>query len=313
MAPTPRFALEMGLWNSIKRAALTDVAVFVKGIDHDLLQQIEGVLLEADFGAATFELLEELEESMRRGKIRTETALRCWLVDKITGMLDGHAGTVVAERSFADLNFGDGDGPAVVLMLGVNGVGKTTQAAKLANWIGKRGKSVLLAAADTFRAAGSEQLAVWADRLGVPAVTGSSGGDPAAVAYDAIDAATARNLDVVIVDTAGRLHTEDDLMAELTKLARVIGRRREGAPHESFLVLDGTVGQNAMQQGKVFAGAVPLTGLIVTKLDGTAKGGAVVALQREICTPVRFLGVGEGIDDLEEFEPRRFAERLLGD
>ena len=302
----------MGLWNSIRRAALTDVAVLVKGIDHDSLEQIERVLLEADFGAATFELLEELEESMRRGKIRTEKELRCWLLDQITGMLRGQAGRR-AGGQVAELNLGDGDGPAVVLMLGVNGVGKTTQAAKLANWIGNRGKSVLLAAADTFRAAGSEQLAVWADRLGVPAVTGVSGGDPAAVAYDAIDAATARNLDVVIVDTAGRLHTEDDLMTELAKLARVIGRRREGAPHESFLVLDGTVGQNAMQQGKVFAGAVPLTGLIVTKLDGTAKGGAVVALQREIDTPVRFLGVGEGIDDLEEFEPRRFVERLLGD
>ncbi len=309
MATTPRFAIAMGLWNRIKRAALTDVAVLVKGIDHDLLEEIERVLLEADFGAATFELLEELEESMRRGKIRTETALRGWLIDQIAGMLDGPVGG----QSIGELNFGDGDGPAVMLMLGVNGVGKTTQAAKLANWIGKRGKSVLLAAADTFRAAGSEQLEVWADRLGVPAVTGVSGGDPAAVAFDAVDAATARNLDVVIVDTAGRLHTEKDLMTELNKLARVIARRREGAPHESFLVLDGTVGQNAMQQGKVFAGAVPLTGLIVTKLDGTAKGGAVVALRREIDTPVRFLGVGEGIDDLEEFEPRRFAERLLGD
>ena len=302
----------MGLWSSIKRAALTDVAVLVKGIDHDLLEQIERVLLEADFGAATFGLLEELEESMRRGNIRTETALRCWLVDQITGMLDGQAGRRTGGQ-VAELNLGDGGGPGVVLMVGVNGVGKTTQAAKLANWVGNRGKSVLLAATDTFRAAGAEQLAVWADRLGVPAVTGVAGGDPAAVAYDAIDAATARNIDVVIVDTAGRLHTEDDLMTELAKLARVIGRRREGAPHESFLVLDGTVGQNAMQQGKVFAGAVPLTGLIVTKLDGTAKGGAVVALQREIDTPVRFLGVGEGIDDLEEFEPRRFAERVLGD
>ena len=302
----------MGLWSSIKRAALTDVAVLVKGIDRDSLEQIERVLLEADFGAATFGLLEELEESMRRGKIRTETALRCWLVNQITGMLDGQAGRRTGGQ-VAELNLGDGGGPGVVLMVGVNGVGKTTQAAKLANWVGNRGKSVLLAATDTFRAAGAEQLAVWADRLGVPAVTGVAGGDPAAVAYDAIDAATARNIDVVIVDTAGRLHTEDDLMTELAKLARVIGRRREGAPHESFLVLDGTVGQNAMQQGKVFAGALPLTGLIVTKLDGTAKGGAVVALQREIDTPVRFLGVGEGIDDLEEFEPRRFAERVLGD
>ena len=198
-------------------------------------------------------------------------------------------------------------------MVGVNGVGKTTQVAKLAHRMVTRGKTVLLAATDTFRAAGSEQLTVWADRLGVPVVTGVPGGDPAAVAYDAVEAATARGIDVVIVDTAGRLHTEDDLMAELSKLARVIGRRREGAPHESFLVLDGTVGQNALQQGKVFSGSVALTGLIVTKLDGTAKGGAVVGLHREIGTPVRFLGVGEAVEDLERFDPRRFAERLLGD
>ena len=213
----------MGLWNRIKRAALTDVAVLVKGIDHDLLEEIERVLLEADFGAATFELLEELEESMRRGKIRTETALRGWLIDQIAGMLDGPAGG----QSFAELNFGDGDGPAVMLMLGVNGVGKTTQAAKLANWIGKRGKSVLLAAADTFRAAGSEQLEVWADRLGVPAVTGVSGGDPAAVAFDAVDAATARNLDVVIVDTAGRLHTEKE-----TRVREMPMMLRSGLNHQ---------------------------------------------------------------------------------
>ena len=201
----------------------------------------------------------------------------------------------------------------MVLILGVNGVGKTTQAAKLAHRLLRSGKSVLLAAADTFRPGATEQLAIWADRLGLPVVRGTQGGDPAAVAYDAVEAATARGIDVAIIDTAGRLHTESGLMKELQKIVRVVGRRCDGAPHESFLVLDGTVGQNAMQQGKSFAAAVPISGLIVTKLDGTARGGAVVCLQREIGVPVRFLGVGERLEDLDPFEPRRFAERLLGD
>ncbi len=295
----------MGLWSRIKRVALTDVAVLVKGIDDGMLEEVERVLLEADFGPATFELVERLRDKMTRGQLKTEAVFREWLLDDIAGMFDG--------RAADEFNFGDGTGPAVILVVGVNGVGKTTQVAKLAHRMVTRGKTVLLAATDTFRAAGSEQLTVWADRLGVPVVTGVPGGDPAAVAYDAVEAATARGIDVVIVDTAGRLHTEDDLMAELSKLARVIGRRREGAPHESFLILDGTVGQNALQQGKVFSGSVALTGLIVTKLDGTAKGGAVVGLHREIGTPVRFLGVGEAVEDLEPFDPRRFAERLLGD
>jgi fused signal recognition particle receptor len=166
-------------------------------------------------------------------------------------------------------------------LLGVNGVGKTTQAAKLAHRLKREGRQVLLAAADTFRAAAGEQLQVWADRVGVPCVTGTPGGDPAAVAFDAVEAAMARHADVVLVDTAGRLHTQKDLMDELRKVARVVGRRRPGAPHETLLVVDGTVGQNALQQGKAFAEAVPVTGLIVTKLDGTAKGGAVVALRSE--------------------------------
>lgn len=303
----------MGLWSRIKRVALTDVAVLVKGIDDGMLEEVERVLLEADFGPATFELVERLRDKMTRGQLKTEAVFREWLLDDIAGMFDGQMGGWADGRAADEFNFGDGTGPAVILVVGVNGVGKTTQVAKLAHRMVTRGKTVLLAATDTFRAAGSEQLTVWADRLGVPVVTGVPGGDPAAVAYDAVEAATARGIDVVIVDTAGRLHTEDDLMAELSKLARVIGRRREGAPHESFLVLDGTVGQNALQQGKVFSGSVALTGLIVTKLDGTAKGGAVVGLHREIGTPVRFLGVGEAVEDLERFDPRRFAERLLGD
>ncbi len=297
----------MGLWKRIKQVALTDVTVLVKGIDHDMLEAVERVLIEADFGPATFELVEHLEEKIRRGELKTEKAFRNWLVDEIVGMFGVGDTARPPDRHTAV------SGPTVIVMLGVNGVGKTTQAAKLAHRLVQDGKSVILAAADTFRPGAPEQLSIWAERLGLSAVTGTQGGDPAAVAFDAIEAATARGIDVVIVDTAGRLHTESDLMTELQKIVRVVSRRCEGAPHESFLVLDGTVGQNAIQQGKLFSSAVPVTGLIVTKLDGTAKGGAVVSLQREIGVPVRYLGVGEALDDLVEFEPRRFAERLLDD
>ncbi len=312
MAPAAGVAIAMGLWKRIKQVALTDVAVLVKGIDRDMLEEVERVLVEADFGLATFDLVEHLEAEIRRGELKTENAFRSWLVDEIAGMFAGDDEAVPGRATSDEIELA-AEGPTVVLILGVNGVGKTTQAAKLAHRIVTRGRSVLLAAADTFRPGATEQLAIWADRLGLPAVTGTQGGDPAAVAFDAVEAATARGIDVVIIDTAGRLHTESDLMTELQKIVRVVGRRCVGAPHESFLVLDGTVGQNAMQQGKLFADAVPVSGLIVTKLDGTAKGGAVVSLQREIGVPVRFLGVGETVDDLDAFEPRRFAERLLGD
>ncbi len=338
--------LGMGLWQRIKQVALTDVTVLVKGIDHDMLEGVERVLVEADFGPATFELVEHLEKKIRRGELKTEKGLRNWLVDEIAGMFgtadaetprdgedQGASGGIEGQRGAGDTAIppyrrpADGEesrgikgqqeaargSPTVIVMLGVNGVGKTTQAAKLAHRLVQGGKSVILAAADTFRAGAAEQLSIWAERLGLPAVTGTPGGDPAAAAFDAVESAMARGTDVVIVDTAGRLHTESDLMTELQKIVRVVGRRCEGAPHESFLVLDGTVGQNAIQQGKLFSSAVPVTGLIVTKLDGTAKGGAVVSLQREIGVPVRYLGVGEALDDLVDFEPRRFAERLLGD
>jgi len=268
---------------------------------------VERVLLEADFGPATFTLVEDLEDVMRRGTVKTEAALRQWLVEEIAGQARG-AG--VAEALRVDV---DDRGPAVILVFGVNGVGKTTQTAKLAHRLQREGKSVLLAAADTYRAGAVEQLAIWAERLGVPCVTGQQGGDPAAVAFDAIEAAVARRADVVLVDTAGRLHTQGDLMEELRKVVRVVGRRRPGAPHEALLVLDGTVGQNAIHQGQAFATAVPLTGVIVTKLDGTARGGAALAVRRELGIPIRFVGVGEGLGDLEPFDAVRFAERLLAD
>ncbi len=298
--------MRKGLWRRIKEVALTDVGVLVRGLDHDTLGEVERVLVEADFGAAALEITEELEDQLRRGTLKTTDAVRQWLRDRIACYLPSADET-------REIDLGDGDGPAVFLVLGVNGTGKTTFIARLAHRLLQEGRTVLLAAADTFRAGASEQLQEWAGRLGVPCVTGTQGGDPAAVAFDAVEAAKARGIDVVLVDTAGRLHTHDDLMEELKKIARVVGRRRDGAPHESFLVVDGTVGQNALLQGRTFAQAVPVTGLVITKLDGTAKGGAVARVREELGLPITFVGVGEGLGDLEPFDPQRFAERLLSD
>jgi fused signal recognition particle receptor len=201
--------------------------------------------------------------------------------------------------------------PAVYLMVGVNGVGKTTTIGKLAYRLKREGKRVLLAAGDTFRAGAIDQLRLWAERTGVEFVGAQPGADPASVAFDAIDAAYARRSDVVIIDTAGRLHTQDDLMTELGKIARVIDRRLPGAPHETLLVLDATVGQNAIAQARTFGRALPLTGLVLAKLDSTARGGIVVALRQEFDLPVKLVGTGEGIDQLTTFDPARFAKDVL--
>jgi fused signal recognition particle receptor len=295
-----------GLWARIKRVALTDVGAIMRGLNADDLEKMERVLIEADFGvAATVELTQALEDEVRKGKLKTEADLRRSLESRLAGMLDGQAQAGAIARAEP--------GPTVILLVGVNGTGKTTTAAKLARRLKQEGRKVLLAAADTYRAGAITQLQVWATRLDIPCVSGSPGGDPAAVAFDAIDAAVSRGLDTVIVDTAGRLHTQEGLMDELRKVARVIARRLPGAPHETLLVLDGTVGQNAVQQGRLFAQAVTPTGIVVTKLDGSARGGAVTALRRELGLPIRFLGVGEALDDLEPFDPKRFAEHLLAE
>ncbi len=305
VALAPGAAVTKSLWQRIKQVALTDVSVLVKGLDRGTLEQVERVLIEADFGPLAFELVEGLEERLRRGDLETPADVRAWLKERIVSSFPS------ANGGAAPLALGDGRGPAVVLVVGVNGVGKTTQIAKLAYRLQRDGKRVLLAAADTYRAGAAEQLEEWAARLDVPCVTGTRGGDPGAVAFDAVAAATARGADAVLIDTAGRLHTHGDLMEELKKIARVVSRKREGAPHESLLVLDGTVGQNAVPQGRAFTEAVPVTGLVVTKLDGTAKGGAVVVLRRELDVPVKFVGVGERLEDLEPFDAEQFAERLL--
>jgi fused signal recognition particle receptor len=294
------------VWSRIKRIALTDVGALMRGLNADDLENLERVLIEADFGvAATVELTQALEDEVRRGKHKTEADLRRSLQGRLARMLEGPPDPGAVARA--------NPGPTILLIVGVNGTGKTTTAAKLAWRLQREGRTVLLAAADTYRAGAIAQLQVWANRLGVPCVAGSPGGDPASVAFDAIDAATSRGLDTVIVDTAGRLHTQEGLMEELRKVTRVVGRRLPGAPHETFLVLDGTVGQNAVQQGKLFSQAVTPTGVVVTKLDGSARGGAVAALRRELGLPIRFVGLGESMEDLEPFDPEKFAENLLAE
>jgi fused signal recognition particle receptor len=281
----------MGLWQRLTGALARSAG----------LEEIERILLEADFGVdATLRLVEVLRRAPpaeRRQRLEREVA----------ELLDGRALPHPGELARAT------PPPTVILIYGVNGVGKTTTVAKLAQRLKGEGRQVLLAAADTFRAGAASQLRQWGERLDVPCIgTAQDGrGDPAAVAFDAIEAARARNCDTVLVDTAGRLHTEAGLMEELKKVVRVVGKRVPGAPHESLLVLDGTVGQNAVQQAREFAAAVPLTGLIVTKLDGTARGGAVVAVRGAVAVPIRFIGTGEGPGDLEVFDPVAYARRLV--
>jgi fused signal recognition particle receptor len=295
---------KQGIWSRIKRLAMTDVGALMRGLNASDLEALEQLLIESDFGVATsVELTQALEGEVRAGRLKTEADLRVALAARLAAMLRSPGEPGVIARSAS--------GPTVILVVGVNGVGKTTTVAKLGRRLGREGRRVLLAAADTYRAGAIAQLQQWAERLDLPCVAGAPGGDPAAVAFDAIGAAISRGADTVIIDTAGRLHTQEGLMEELGKMARVIGRKLPGAPHETLLVLDGTVGQNAVQQGRLFARAVTPTGLIVTKLDGSARGGAVAALRRELDLPIRFIGLGEQPDDLIPFDPQRFAENLV--
>lgn len=294
------------LWKRIKRLALTDVGALIRKLNASDLEAIERTLIEADFGvSASVELTEALEDEVRAGRLKTEADLRDALRTRLAAMVGGPEDPGELARPAA--------GPAVVLVVGVNGVGKTTTAAKLAAREKRAGRSVLLAAADTWRAGAIAQLQTWAERIGVPCVAGAPGGDPAAVAFDAIEAAVSRGVDVVLIDTAGRLHTQEGLMEELRKVHRVVARKIEGAPHETLLVVDGTVGQNAIQQGRLFGQAVSPTGIVVTKLDGSARGGGVVALRRELGLPIRFVGLGEAVDDLQPFDPDAFAANLIGE
>src|SRR5689334_1110005 len=295
------------LWSKIKDVALMDVAVLARGgVSAGSLEQLEQLLLEADFGVpVTLRLVEDVERRAKRGLVKTETEFHEALAEGVDAAL--RTGNSDPTFVFSE------SAPTVVLVVGVNGAGKTTFIGKLSAQFRGEGKKVMVAAGDTFRAGAIDQLRVWAERTGAEFVAAKPGSDPASVAFDAIDSAIARNADVLIVDTAGRLHTSEGLMEELKKVARVIMKRLPGAPHETLLVLDGTIGQNAVQQAKQFSAAVPVSGLVVTKLDGTARGGVVVAVHEAIDVPVKFLGVGEAADDLEPFEAREFAQALLSD
>ena len=293
------------LWQRIKDIALTDVAVLVrKGAKEGSLEQIEELLLEADFGVpTTLRLVEEVDRLAQRGKVKSHDEF-------LESLRQGVESALRAGNSDASLRL-SATAPTVILVVGVNGAGKTTFIGKLAARFRAQGKRVLVGAGDTFRAGAIDQLRVWAERAGADFVGGKAGSDPAAVAFDAIDAGVTRGVDIVIIDTAGRLHTSDSLMDELKKVARVIKRRMPNAPHETLLVLDGTIGQNAVAQARIFTAAVPVTGLVVTKLDGTARGGIVIAVHEAIDVPVKFIGTGEQLDDLLPFEAAEFSKALL--
>ena len=300
----------MGLFDRLKqrlsrtRSAISDgISALFRGgrpIDATLLGELQALLYTSDLGPLAGELCEELARLHKRGELKGEEDVRVRLRSLLLERLRQES----AEIAFTHE-------PTVILVVGVNGSGKTTSIAKLAHRFRAQGRSVLLAAGDTFRAAAADQLEIWAQRNGVGIVRGKPGGDPAAVAFDAVDQALANDIDVVLVDTAGRLHTQRNLMDELGKVRRVIERRLPGAPHETWLVLDGTNGQNAIQQAKLFTAAVQVTGLIVAKLDGTARGGALFGIKQALDLPVRYIGTGEQLELLEVFEPEAFVDAIL--
>lgn len=266
----------------------------------DAIETLEELLYTADVGGLASEILEGIEQEMRSGALASTSQIPASLRRRLRGFLTD--GGPLARAA---------DGPTVLLLAGVNGVGKTTSIAKLARWLQSQGHSVLVAAGDTFRAAAVEQLGIWCERLQVDLIRGAENADPASVAHDAIAAAESRDVDYLLVDTAGRLHTQDDLMAELNKVVRVMAKSRPDCPHEVLLVLDATTGQNAIQQARKFGESVKATGVILAKLDGTAKGGAVFAIGRELGLPVKFVGLGEQLDDLEPFDAEQFLDALL--
>jgi fused signal recognition particle receptor len=293
------------LWDRVKDVALLDVGVLVRGgVSEGSLEALEALLLESDFGVpVTMRLVEEVRRRAARGDVKTDEDFRRALAEGIEAALRAGKSDVELRRAESGLR--------VILIIGVNGAGKTTFIGKLATRLARSGETVMIAAGDTFRAGAIDQLRVWAERTKSEFVGATQGADPAAVAFDAVDAAIARGASTLIIDTAGRLHTSAGLMEELKKVARVVARRLPGAPHETLLVLDGTIGQNAVQQARVFSAAVPVTGLVVTKLDGTARGGVVVAVHEAIDVPVKFLGTGEQAEDLEVFDAREFAQEMV--
>ncbi len=270
-------------------------------IDEAYLDELEDGLVAADVGMETTSaVLKDLKERFKRHELSTADQVRERLKQVLVEMLSARS---------AALNLSGA--PCVILVVGVNGTGKTTTIGKLAQRLQAAGKKVMLAAGDTFRAAASEQLSIWGQRAGIPVIKHQEGADPAAVVFDAVSAAKARTIDILLVDTAGRLHTKSNLMEELKKVKRVLERELPGAPHETLLVLDGNTGQNSLVQARMFNEAVGVTGIVITKLDGTSKGGIVFAIDKELPIPVKFIGIGEGIEDLREFEPREFVNALF--
>ena len=292
--------LKAGL-SKTKKALFGGLASLFKGpLDEDTLEELEEILITADVGYETTEIIiDELRNKVKKEHIKTAEDANKALREILSEM--------IGEGTPLDLE----TRPSVILVIGVNGVGKTTSIAKIANVLKKEGKSVILAAADTFRAAAIDQLGIWAERAGVEMISHGEGSDPASVVFDAIAAAKKRGSDVVIVDTAGRLHNKKNLMDELGKINRVIDRELPGASRENLLVLDATTGQNAVRQAEEFRNTANLTGIILTKLDGTAKGGIIFSIRNELDIPVKFIGVGEQIDDLQRFDPEEFTAALF--
>lgn len=301
----------MGFFDKLKeglaktRKSITEkvdqVLVSFGKIDDELFEELEEILITSDMGIdTTMKIIQDLKSKVKERKITDPAAVKDLLKEEITEILrDDEAGLNIDTS------------PSVILIIGVNGVGKTTSIGKIANLLKNQEKKVILAAGDTFRAAAIDQLEVWAGRVGVDIIKHAEGADPAAVIYDAVQSAKARKADVLICDTAGRLHTKKNLMEELKKIKKVLDRELPNARQEVLLVLDATTGQNAVNQAKIFSEAVGITGIVLTKLDGTAKGGIVTAIKCELNIPVKFIGVGEGVDDLQIFEPGDFVEALF--
>ncbi|MBE6625720.1 MAG: signal recognition particle-docking protein FtsY [Ruminococcaceae bacterium] len=302
----------MGFFSKLKDGLLKTKNAFVgqmnevvksfRKVDEDLLEELEEIMIMADMGAPTTEkVIDELRDRIKTDNIKDSDQVREVLCEILTAQ--------IGEGEPLNLT----TTPSVILVIGVNGVGKTTSIGKIANNLKKDGKKVIVAAADTFRAAAIEQLAIWCDRAGVDLIRQNEGSDPASVVFDAIAAANKRQADVLIIDTAGRLHNKSNLMDELAKINRIISRELPGAARETLLVLDSTTGQNAVMQAKKFKEAAEITGLVLTKLDGTAKGGAVFSIKNEVDLPVKFIGIGEQIDDMKPFDAKMFVDALLGE
>tara|TARA_B100000927_G_scaffold25952_2_gene19431 strand:- start:1172 stop:2149 length:978 start_codon:yes stop_codon:yes gene_type:complete len=295
--------LEDGLANTKKSffSRLGNIIIGKKKIDEDTLDELESILIQSDVGVATtLKIINSLEDRIARDKYLGFDDLVKVLREEISNLL------VRSETQFTHI-----EKPYVVMVVGVNGVGKTTTIGKLAHFYKLLNKKIILGAADTFRAGAIDQLQIWADRVKVPLIRQEMGSDPASVAFDTVQAATAQDKDIVLIDTAGRLHNKVNLMNELTKIKRVMSKVIPNAPHEVLLVLDGSTGQNAFEQAKQFTNATEVTSLAITKLDGTAKGGVLLGISDQFQIPVRFIGVGEGIDDLQEFDPQNFIQTLF--